>query len=236
MLKIAIVEDEESCAEQLKRYLQRFEREHGETLDCICFSNGMDFVSDYTPIYDVIFMDIEMPHLDGMTAAKKLRGMGDTSCLIFVTNMSQFALNGYEVEALDYIVKPVSYFTFSVKFERAVEIAKKKKKKELFFLRKDGAKKIYIDDILYVEVYKHHIIYHTQEEEIEMRGTMKDTLRQLQGMDFVLCNKAYLINLRYVSQVKQNMVYVLNEPLIISRNRKKEFLEALTKYYGAGRR
>lgn len=74
------------------------------------FRSGVDFIGDGTAVYDIVFLDIEMPLLNGIETAKKLRKFDSDVCIIFVTNMPQFALKGYEVDALDYVLKPVNSF------------------------------------------------------------------------------------------------------------------------------
>ena len=107
MLRIAIVEDEKDSLDRLTGLIKRYEKER----DCECgvsvFGDGMNFVSDYCRVYDVVFMDIEMPFLDGMHAARKLRELDPSVMLVFVTRLASYALAGYEVDAAGYIVKPV---------------------------------------------------------------------------------------------------------------------------------
>ena len=120
MFSIAIVEDEENCREQLRGFIGRYFKENGKEAEVTAFTNGIDFVSDYRPVYDIVLMDIEMPHLNGMAAAKKMRRMDPDVCLIFVTNLAQYALEGYSVSAADFIVKPVEYFTFAAKLQKGI--------------------------------------------------------------------------------------------------------------------
>ena len=111
-LRIAIVEDEPAQADILFRHLERFCGERGLELCSDRFLNGLDFVSEYTPRYDAVFLDIEMPHMNGMECAVRLREKDKEVALIFVTNMVQYAVKGYEVGRSDTSSSPSSISPF----------------------------------------------------------------------------------------------------------------------------
>ena len=126
MIKIAIVEDEHAYAMQLQEYLHTYEKENGEVFEISLFSDGDEIVHKYKPIYDIILMDIEMKFMDGMSAAEEIRKVDTEVVIIFITNMPQYAIRGYAVEALDYVLKPISYFAFSQRLNRAIGRIKKR--------------------------------------------------------------------------------------------------------------
>lgn len=113
MIHIAIVEDEESYVRQLLEYIERFQQEHFQEIKTSIFRDGDEILEKYSADYDIILMDIQMQFVDGMTAAEKIREMDKSVILMFITNMTSYAVKGYEVDALDYMVKPVEYFSFS---------------------------------------------------------------------------------------------------------------------------
>ena len=113
MARIAIVEDDPQEAAKLRGYAERYAAESGKPLEITLFSDGEDIVTDYRPEYDIIFLDIQMKRLDGMSAAERIRLLDADVVLIFVTNMAQYAIRGYAVDALDFLLKPVPYFAFS---------------------------------------------------------------------------------------------------------------------------
>lgn len=120
MIRTVIVEDDDAAAELLAGYLDRYGGEHGETFSSVRYDNAVTFLEKYASDADIVFMDIEMEDLDGMKAAAKLRERDRSVTLIFVTNMAQFAIKGYEVDALDFIVKPVGYHDFAFRLKKAV--------------------------------------------------------------------------------------------------------------------
>lgn len=119
MIKIAIAEDEKKEAEKLESYIRRYGAEHGENYNVSVFTNGIDFVSSAEPFH-IVFLDIDMPLMGGLDAAKKLREADKSACIIFVTNLAQYAVKGYEVDAMDFVVKPIDYPSFESKFKKAL--------------------------------------------------------------------------------------------------------------------
>lgn len=129
MIKIAIVEDEAMYAKQLEEFLRQYEKENGEAFDITIYSDGDQIVNKYRSQYDIILMDVEMKFMDGMSAAEEIRKVDTEVVIIFITNMAQYAIRGYAVDALDYVLKPVSYFAFSQRLSRAIGRMKKEKQR-----------------------------------------------------------------------------------------------------------
>ena len=120
MISVAIVEDDERYAVILKEYLKKYEEEYRESIDVTRFEDGDEIVENYRSQFDIILMDIEMRFMNGMEAAKKIREKDSQVIIIFITNMASYAIIGYAVDALDYVLKPISYFAFSQRLNRAV--------------------------------------------------------------------------------------------------------------------
>lgn len=232
MLKIAIVEDDALYAKQLEDYLHQFETENKELMQITVFSDGDQIVEKYSSQFDIILMDIEMKFVDGMTAAEEIRKMDSEVVIIFITNMAQYAIRGYEVNALDYILKPVSYFAFSQKLTRAIARMHKRENKAILVNMKDSVVRINLANIYYIESQGHTMILHTVLGEYETAGTMKGMEEKLAGLNFSRGNYGYLINLQHVDDVTDGCAVVKGEKLVLSRTRKKKFMEDLTKYWG----
>lgn len=228
MIHIAIVEDDDGAQEQLAQCLLQYQQEYGVFFQLHYFKNGITFLSNTTTMFDIIFMDIEMPHLNGMETAARMRKLNSSSCLIFVTNMAQYAIKGYEVDAMYFLLKPVSYSKLAFKLQKAIAVAENRKKDEVIIKLKSGLARIPISSILYVEVLSHRIAYHTNQEIIETWASLKQVENQLKPYGFARCNASYLVNLRAVKKIEDDFVMVHGEKLTMSRGKKQAFIAALT--------
>lgn len=232
MYQIAIVEDEVEYAGLLKKYLNKFGQEKNVEFQTRCFTNAISLLDNYKADYDLIFMDINMPFLNGMDAAHKLRALDSDVLLIFITNLAQYAIKGYEVDALDYILKPVSYFDFALKLSRAMlKLNKNFEHQNIVLTTTTGKVRLRLDDIYYIETSGHYLIYHTAGQKTYTQyTTMKSAAEKLEKHHFARCNNCYLVNLKYVKNIKGYTATVGNEQLQISQPRKKEFLNRFIAY------
>ena len=233
MIRVAIVEDEENYISVLKDYLEQYKRETGEQIEVTVYHDGDEIAAFYRAQFDIILMDIEMKFIDGMTAAGEIRKVDSSVSIIFITNAPQYAIHGYEVGALDYILKPVSYFTFSQKFGRAVaKLKKRSSRKQVTVPVKGGVMRMELSEIHYIESEGHNLVYHTKDGDHISSGTMKAVETAMEGMDFSRINKCYLVNLEHVDGVRDKYAIVHNDRLLISRPRMKQFMQELTRYWG----
>lgn len=232
MIKIAIVEDRQEDRKKLKEVLERYADASGEVLQIMEFPDAPEFLHQCRGQYQIVFMDVGMPYMNGLDAARKFRRLDTEAVLIFITGMAQYAVRGYEVDALDYIVKPVQYDSFVLKMKRAVQQVKCRADLPYVIPLRSGFRKISRREIRYVEVTGHRIIYHTDQEDIPAYGTMKEVLRKLPDPAFALCNSCYYVNMHYVTGVENFTVYLGDVKLQISHPRKKEFMKALNAYLG----
>ena len=230
MINLAIVEDEDSYASQLVEFVNRYQTESGNYFKITRFTDGDEITNGYKGQFDIILMDIEMKLMDGMTAAEEIRRLDQDVVIMFITNMTNYAIRGYQVDALDYVLKPVSYFAFSQKLGRAIGKMKKTSTKIISIEIPSGVKKLDIDNIFYIESEGHNLNFHTTGGQFSIRGKLADFDEQLSAYSFFRSNKGYLVNLKYVDGVENGSCIIAGRKLLISRARKNDFMTALTDY------
>lgn len=230
ILNVAIVEDDINASNKLVSFFDEFKKENDIDFNIKTFTNGESFLKEHDK-YDVVFMDIELPGMNGMETVTKLRMVNQNIIVVFVTNLAQYAIKGYEVNAFDFIVKPVSYYGFCLKLNRVLIRFNNNKDKILWInVSGVGKRKINISDLKYVEVIKHNIIYHTLHGDFQTRDTMQNVIENINDSRFVLCNRCYLVNLKFVSEIRQWSTIVGGDELQISHLKKKEFINEVNRY------
>ena len=235
MLQIAIVEDDSAYAAQLKQFAERYASENNMEIKCVHFPDGLDIVEGYKPIWDIIMLDIEMPMLDGMSAAEQIRKRDPSVLLMFITNVAQYAIQGYEVNALDYVLKPINYYAFSLKLRKACRILEERSTQAVMLPLEGETIKVPVSSILYIEVADHQLVYHTTMREFKEFGALRK-LEDSLGNSFARCNHCYLVNLKYIDGMKDDCVVIGEEELKISRAKKKEFMQKVSDFYRFGGR
>lgn len=228
MIRIAVVDDDPACRMQVKQYIEEYAQtlssEGGEPLfEIELFETAMDFITDYKAIYDIAFLDIEMPLIDGMSAAKKLRLMDTDISLIFITKMPKYAIEGYDVEAVGFMVKPIKYCDFVDKIKKAIKL-RENKKQDSIVIKCDGELlKMPVSSIYYIEKNKNYLVYNTAQGQLCRRGTLESVEKELSGFGFSLCNSGCLVNLRFVSKVTATDVVINGVNMPLAFRRQKQF-------------
>ena len=234
MIRVGLVDDDREHTELLRAYLARYGQEADAQFQAEAFLDGLSFVEDYDGSLDIVFLDIEMPHMDGMTAARIIRERDASLAIVFITNMAQYAVHGYEVDAVDFMVKPVGYFNFARKLERVLRYLRKRTQRTILLTDEDGVVRLSASDVWYVEKDRDHLVYHTGQGVFRKRGTMKAERELFQGLPFEECTSGCLVNLERVQRIGREHVYLKSEQLPLSRRMKKDFTRSYIDYVGGG--
>ena len=233
---IAVVDDDRQFVGQMQGFLSRYSEDEKVDFHVRTFSSGVDFITNYRPEFDVIFMDIEMPGFSGMETARELREKDQNVCLVFITNIAKYAIEGYSVSAMDFIVKPVDYFVFSLALKRALGRVRSRAGEKVMLTSKNSHISVSLADVVYIETDKHYLLYHVGDEVYRTRGAIGEALEKYAPHGFACCNSGCIVNMKYVTSFGNDSVTVgyggKKAELSVSRNRKKDFLNALTGYLG----
>lgn len=230
-MKIAIVENEDKDLNLYKEYIKQYQEETKEKIDFFIFHNGVDILSDYPKSLDAIFMDIDMPLINGLQTSEKIRAIDDEVIIIFVTNLASYAIKGYKVHALDFLLKPIQYNDFKFEMDKIKRNSTRKNLNFILVPQKGSAIKVNFKDIPFIEIFHHDVIIHTLDKEYKFRGSLMEMEERLPKGVFFRINNYAIINLSYVKEISKEDVILQNkENLPISRNRKKDFMDAFTFY------
>ena len=231
-MHIAIVEDDRNVQQQLSAYIGKFYEENGGSYKLSVFSDGDEILEDFRADYDLILLDIQMKHLNGLETAEKIRTLDRDAYLVFVTNLANYAIRGYSVQAFDFVLKPVNYMMLRQLLQRIEKLVSARQQRYVTLPTDLGLTRVDVSRIYYVETEAHFLIIKTDQGEYRMRDTMKNMETVLTKYGFFRCNNCYLVNLKHVGRVDGSTAYVNGEELTISRPRYKAFMETLTRYLG----
>lgn len=230
-LTCIIVDDEPPAIRILKKYSEQL-----PDLNCVATTTNsievLQLVAEHQP--DILFLDIQMPGLTGLQLSKLLKGQ---TKIILTTAYSQFAMESYELEVSDYLLKPISFD----RFIKAVEKIKKQiyhhskdksqsTEEEFFFVKTDGKnrfKKIKIDDIYYLESVKNYVVFQLKNEQVVTYNTLKYFEENLPQNKFIKIHKSYLVSLNKVEKTDTNSVWVLDKELPLGNTYKQAFFERI---------
>ena len=236
MGKIAVVEDTQEEKKNLIVCLEKYRAQMHENISWVCFENAYDFLESKER-FDIVFFDIMLPGMNGMEAAEKLREYDSDIIIIFTTNMTSFAVKSYEVDALDYILKPISYERVEFKLTKALNLIRARGETSVAINNEDGKLiRISSGQIYYIEVTGHKLAYHTEKGIFYEKGSLSQLAETLEHYNFARCNACYLVNLRYIFAVDGYFLEMKNgDRLKISQPKKKEFVGKLANYMGQGK-
>jgi DNA-binding LytR/AlgR family response regulator len=233
MFNIAVVEDNDQDAKAITTSLTRYAAKNQLEFQITRFSDGLKLINTYKSNFDLIFMDIEMPHMSGMEAAKALRRIDYGVTLVFVTNMAQYAVEGYAVEAFDYILKPVNDYALELKLKRIMSHVGSAVRERIVIRTEGETIGLQLRKIYYVEVDGHYLNWHTRNQVCRSLGTLKSIDQQLPE-SYCAISRWHVVNMQYVRSVVGDEVLVEDEKLRIGRSYKQKFLHAYAEYMVGG--
>lgn len=188
-MRIAIVDDHKEFRERLVRYIEDNAANLEIPVDITCFADGIELVDRFQSSFDIIYLDVEMEFMDGMSTAKKIRETDSEVLIVFITNHAQVAIQGYSVEASDFLLKPLNKFTFEEHFKKIIK--KVKKQDDSIVVRVSGTvKRVDQHSILYCESQGHYIDFITLNGRFTLIDSMKNIEEKLDPVRFFRCNNS----------------------------------------------
>lgn len=228
-LKCLIVDDEAPAIRLLTSYINRVP--NLELIDST--TNPIEALSIIeSKELDIIFLDIQMPTITGIQLSKIVKGKAN---IIFTTAYPQFAIESYELDAVDYLLKPFEFDRFYSAVLKVVpkETLVKKSEKDFIFIKTDGKnnfEKVYTSEILYIESLKNYVSIHLSNRQIITYNTLKHFETELSQDSFIKIHKSYIVSLEHISKTDSLSVYVNNgKSLPIGDTYKKNFFERIQK-------
>ncbi len=236
MYRTLLVEDEAEEAQRLSELLRRYGQAHGVEFKITWHTSAMEMLSDKGH-YDLCLLDIEMPGINGMEAAQLLRTFDQDIPIIFVTNLAKYAVKGYEVGAIGFILKPVTYGNLKLSLDRALRAVNQATGRTVTVTTEDGIRVIPLRDLVYIEVTKHRLTYHLVDDDpIDARGSLVQIEEELSDAPIVRVSKSCLANMDKISLVRSAEIQMCDGSLLrVSRTHKREVVDKVTDYLGGHR-
>ena len=233
VINIAVVEDDDQEAKKLTDCLEEFAARKHLQFQITRFPDAAMLLDRYKSNYDLIFLDIVLPLISGMEAARRLRRTDSSVTIVFVTNTAQYAVEGYSVGAFDYILKPVNDSAFELKLKRILSHLGSKIEDRISIRTEGGTTSLQLRKIRYVEVEGHYLNWHTLDGDYRSLGPLKHIDKQLPE-SYCAISRWYVVNMQHVHSVTGDDVLIGEERLRIGRSYKQKFLQAFAEYMVGG--
>lgn len=237
-MRVLIVEDDDGQAAALVGYVGRYAAERGVNLHATRLASAFSLAGDDAPAFDMAFLDIGLPGINGLEAAQLVRQRDERVPLVFVTDLAQYAVRGYEVEALDFVVKPVSYGQIALRLDKMVRLARENARRTLALSTPAGLRVVDLNQLVCVEVSRHDLYFRLlgEAEPLRMRGTMAAMAKELEGAPFVRVSASCLANMGLIDRIEGDRLLMRDgTELWFSRAKRRPAMEDIARYLGGSR-
>ena len=229
-MKIALCDDIENDLKMLYEAVMKSPEVKDHAVELFLSGTALLEKIKESGAYDIVFLDVDMPCENGIRVGKQLKEMCPETVLIFQTGYPQYAIEGYECEALRYILKPVSDEKVKGALERAMMVFKSKSH-YVTIKTKNTTHKIPTGDILYVECCRRHIIYHLRDRDIDTIGLLSDAYDALQQYGFCKVHQGYIVNMEKIYDFKgYDIILEGGVAVPVSVRKKAEVMKEYVKY------
>lgn len=230
---IAICDDEKTIRDQLSLHLNQIQEESGDDYHLFYYSSAEELLANMPANLDVILLDIAMGDMTGMECAKNLRAKGYDVNIIFITGMTEYALEGYDVHAFAFLPKPIVYTELKKRLTDCFSHAQKNQTSILPVESAGGKELLSIDEIIFAEVYQHKTSFILFDRKVTGSLQLSQVEKWLTPHGFFRCHRCYLVNLACIRRIDQDALTMQNGTAIpISKHRRKTFMDAFANFMG----
>lgn len=233
MLNIAVVEDESVHADLMERYIGDWAKKNHIMCQFRKFPSAESFLFEWEDnrVWDALFLDIQMPGINGVELARRIREQDEGVAIVFTTGITDYLQEGYEVAALHYLVKPLDEQKVGICMERIVSGREKNQMMMLLVETEDASLRLLEKDIMYIEAFAHDTEVHLKGESYRVKEGITSWQNRLSDL-FILCHRSYLVNLLYVARLdKTEVVLDDGERIPLSRRNQRMVNEAFIRFY-----
>lgn len=233
MINVVICDNNVAFLNTLNQYFNKYKSEHKTNLKLTLFHNGEDLINNYCFAFNIIFLDILIPGMDGITVAKKIRESDSRVVIIFLASTLKYSLMGYSVRAANYVMKPVSYKKFKIELDKAISYCNEIEQQFITIKNATGIYKIYVNDISFIETCNHRTLIHTKKKNITCFHNMKKLEKDLQPFGFIRCHSSYIVNISYIESIEKLLITLISsEQIPISQQKRKQVMKNIAVYFG----
>lgn len=233
-ITVGICEDTPADSNLLLQYLKRAANDLKLTFIIRTFESGREFLDKYSPDYDMIFLDVQLPDMSGDDIAAAIRQHDEHVYLVFVSKYNNYISIGYKHEARNYLLKPLQYSHIQDEINRFLKYGPMLQQEYLWINDKQNTQKIYFSNLRYIETEDRAVILHYENKIIRHSCGITSFMQQLPAHSFFRCNQSYIVNLKFADYIvpdinRFSIHLVTGETIPLSRDRKKDFLLELQK-------
>lgn len=217
--RIAICDDEQNQIEYITSIVTSWSNHKGHSCEIRTFASAEAFLFEYEEdkAYDILLLDVEMKNMNGIELAKRIRKDNNRAEIIFITSHFEFVGEGYEVDALHYLIKPISVEKLTQVLTKAAEKLSVEPPSVVISCEGETVK-LYESDILYVESFLHYIVIHTKDNEYKIKENISVFENKVSDV-FYRIHRSYLVSLKYITRISRTSVNIGNTELPLSRGK-----------------
>lgn len=232
MFTVIICEDEKAQRKQILSYLKIILDELEVLYEFIEYETGEQLLNNYSQKAQLVFLDIQMGRLTGMETARQLREIDQNVDIIFLSGLTTYMQEGYEVNAKRYLTKPITFEEFTRQVKPCIQAILKKQEEFIWIKSGYASYKVLVHDILYAETYGRKVNVYTKQKVYDTHINLGKIEKQLDKKQFFRCHRGYLVNLKYIDGIEKEYLTIAENEIPISRFKVKELKKALIEVIG----